>query len=146
MDFEKCSDQCLKFYQAQTGNLCMFLEFAIRTGKANQAMQELYEVVKKMYQDIEKVFFTRNPEQEKKAFDQLINMALITFNKPLLAVYDPTQRGLHITCDYDYPRKGVKTISIAEKNSEVEYFVEDMNQIDEIYAKFDDIMDEFNKE
>lgn len=149
MNFQNCDEAALILYRKQLVNLCMYLELIIRRGMETPAIVDLYNQTKAEYQAAEAAFFaTRPPARKIENKRELVNQALLTFNRYIGSIYDPNGNGLKITCDYNHPKAGQKTLTfVSLTNPDVtDEEIVDMNPIDELYGKFDEVMEEFSKD
>ena len=145
MKYSNMDSNSLKIYHGHVMNLCMFLELVIRRGLETPALSSLYDKAKAELQKIEGAFYSDEEKQLKSKLD-LLNNALKTYQTYVRYVYDPGNE-YNCTCDYNHPQPGYKTVSLqVEKNSDPEQLIEEMNDIDELYAEFDNVMDDFAKD
>lgn len=145
MNYSKMDSNSLKIHHGHVMNLCMYLELVIRRGLETPALSSLYDKAKAELQKIEGAFYSDEEKQLKSKLD-LLNNALKIYQTYVRYVYDPGNE-YNCTCDYNHPQPGYKTVSLqVEKNSDPEQLIEEMNDIDELYAEFDNVMDDFAKD
>lgn len=143
MNFTEMDTLSLKNYQAQVTNLCMYLELLIRRGDATPALIDVYEKTKEIYQKIEAAFLENNPGAVAERKKNILSYGLKTYDKYLTMLYDPSGNGINITCDYNFPTDGQKTLTYTTPtNPAPSETVEVMNVIDNLYATFDVAMNE----
>lgn len=146
MNFTEMDTLSLKNYQAQVTNLCMYLELLIRRGDATPALIDVYEKTKDLYQKIEAAFLENNPGAVAERKKNILSYGLKTYDKYLTMLHDPSGNGINITCDYNFPSDGQKTLTYTTPtNPDPSETVEVMNVIDNLYATFDVAMNEFAK-
>lgn len=142
MNYSAMTPEALKTFQSQLANLCMYLELLHRRGAGSEDTRTLYEKCCAEYQAVEREFFARKPVAEEIAKQQLINQGNTTFQNYVASLAVGADENSSIGLDFNYPSAGRKTLYIHEPDQPFpDEITSEMNNIDQLYAEFDDAME-----